>query len=277
LYAHAASSKSGDAFTGIYGFSLRCGGKMLRFRVFISLAIICLGTQTAVLGQDPKTTNSAKNDKPTDITPAEVVQQQKSTDGSADHPALQHRNPRYRVNRDDVLQINFALSPELNQKVTIQPDGYITLQSIGSVYIAGMTVPEVVAAIKKASANILNDPIVDVDLLDFQRAYFTVTGQVSKPGQYDLRHDTNVSEAIAVAGGLLPTAKTQVFVYHRVSPNWMEVKKYNLKEVLNGKNVNEVMEMQPGDMVFVPEKFIATFRKYVPYTLGIYANPQSLF
>jgi hypothetical protein len=55
----------------------------------------------------------------------------------------------------------------------------------------------------------------------------------------------------------------------------MEVKKYNLKEVLNGKNVNEVIEMQPGDMVFVPEKFIANFKKYVPYTAGVYANPLS--
>ena len=249
---------------------------MLRFRVFVWLAIISLGVGTAVLGQDPKTTTSAKN--ATDTPPAEVAQgQQPVSDGSGDHAPLQHRNPRYRVNRDDVLQINFALSPELNQKVTIQPDGYITLQSIGSIYIAGMTVPEVVVAIKKASANILNEPIIDVDLVDFQRAYFTVTGQVTKPGQYDLRHDTNVSEAIAVAGGLLPTAKTQVFVYHRVSPNWMEVKKYNLKEVLNGKNVNEILDMQPGDMVFVPEKFIANFKKYVPYTAGIYANPASLF
>jgi len=61
-----------------------------------------------------------------------------------------------------------------------------------------------------------------------------------------------------------------------VSPSWMEGKKYNLKEVLNGKNVNEIIEMQPGDMVFVPEKFITNFKKYVPYTMGIYANPQSL-
>ncbi len=249
---------------------------MLRFRTFVSLAIICLGMGTAILGQDSKALASAKSS--TDTPPAEVMQQQQAhSDGTADHPALQHRNPRYRVNRDDVLQINFALSPELNQKVTIQPDGYITLQSIGSIYIAGMTVPEVVVAIKKASANILNEPIIDVDLVDFQRAYFTVTGQVTKPGQYDLRHDTNVAEAIAVAGGLLPTAKTQVFVYHRVSPNWMEVKKFNLKEVLNGKNVNEVIGMQPGDMVFVPEKFIANFKKYVPYNAGVYANPQTLF
>jgi polysaccharide export outer membrane protein len=252
---------------------------MQRFRPVVWLVIALLGIGTATFGQGQKATTTAKNDQPTDTPPAEVVEQQQrsAAEGSADHPALQHRHPRYRVNRDDVLQINFALSPELNQKVTIQPDGYITLQSIGSIYIAGLTVPEVVAAIKKASANILNDPIIDVDLLDFQRASFTVTGQVSKPGQYDLRHDTNVAEAIAVAGGLLPTAKTQIFVYHRVSPSWMEVKKYNLKEVLNGKNVNEMIEMQPGDMVFVPEKFITNFRKYVPYTLGIYANPQGLF
>jgi polysaccharide export outer membrane protein len=250
---------------------------MRRFRPVVWLALALLGVGTVTLGQGQKATTTTKNEQPTDTPPAEVVQQQAGKDGSAEHPALQHRNPRYRVNRDDVIQINFALSPELNQKVTIQPDGYITLQSIGSVYIAGLTVPEVVAAIKKASVSILNDPIVDVDLVDFQRAFFTVTGQVGKPGQYDLRHDTNVAEAIAVAGGLLPTAKTQVFVYHRVSPSWMEVKKYNLKEVLNGKNVNEVIDMQPGDMVFVPEKFIANFKKYVPYTSGIYANPQSLF
>lgn len=253
---------------------------MRRFRPAMWLAIALLGAGTATLGQGQKPTISAKSEQPTDAPPAEVVQQQQQAGatGSPEHPALQHRNPRYRVNRDDVLQINFALSPELNQKVTIQPDGYITLQSIGSIYIAGLTVPEVVAAIKKASANILNDPIIDVDLLDFQKAYFTVTGQVGKPGQYDLRHETNVAEAIAVAGGLLPTAKTQVFVYHRVSPSWMEVKKYNLKEVLNGKNVNEVIEMEPGDMVFIPEKFIANFKKYVPYTAGIYMNPlQSLF
>ena len=128
---------------------------MLRFKAFVWLAIICLVSAAVGLGQEPKTTTTAKNDKGANVPPAEVVQQQQvPADANADHPGLQHRNPRYRVNRDDVLQINFALSPELNQKVTIQPDGYITLQSIGSIYIAGMTVPEVVVAIKKASAKV---------------------------------------------------------------------------------------------------------------------------
>ena len=186
---------------------------------------------------------------------------------------LQHRNPRYRVMRDDVLTVSFPLAPELNQKVTVQPDGYITLQNLGSIFILDMTVPEVAEALKKASEKVLHDPIIDVDLVEFQKPYFMVSGQVNKPGQYDLRHDTTVTEAIAVAGGFMPTAKTQVFVYHRISTGWVEVKKLSLKDILNGKNVNEDIQMQPGDMVFVPEKFIANFRKYVPYTTGLFLNP----
>jgi polysaccharide biosynthesis/export protein len=195
-----------------------------------------------------------------------------------DRPALQQRNPRYQVMRDDILNVSFPLSPELNQTVTIQPDGYITLLNVGSVFVQGMTVPQVTEAIKKAYANTLHDPIINVDLKDFQKPFFVVSGQVAKPGQYDLRYDTTASEAIAVAGGLMPTAKTQVLIFHRVSSGWMEVKKFNLKDILNGKNVNEDAVLKPGDMIFVPEKFITNFRKYVPYSLGLYTsiNPATL-
>ena len=179
--------------------------------------------------------------------------------------------------RDDIFNVSFPLSPEFNQKIIVQPDGYITMQAVGSLYIQGMTVPEIVETLKKAYAKILHDPIIDVDLVDFQKPYFMVSGQVGKPGQYDLRHDTTVSQAIAVAGGFLPTAKTQVFVYHRVSSGWMEVKKLSLKDLLNGKNANEDIEMQPGDMVFVPEKFIANFKKYVPYNAGDISETQGRF
>jgi polysaccharide biosynthesis/export protein len=198
------------------------------------------------------------------------------TDGGqtgAERPALQHRNPRYQVMRDDILMISFPLTPELNQKVIVLPDGYVTLQNAGSVYIQGMTVPEIIETLKKAYVKVLHDPIIDVELTDFQKPYFMVSGQVGRPGQHDLRHDTTVTEAIAIAGGFLPTAKTQVFVYHRISTGWVEVKKLSLKSILNGKEVNEDVQIQPGDMIFVPEKFITNFRKYIPYNAGTYINP----
>jgi polysaccharide export outer membrane protein len=194
----------------------------------------------------------------------------------SNQPTLQQRNPRYKIQRDDVLSISFPLSPEFDQlKVMVQPDGYVDLQGAGSVFIQGLTLPEVVEAFKKAYSGTLHEPIIDVDLVDFQRPFFLVSGQVNKPGEYDLRHDTTVSEAIATAGGFASTARTQVFLYHRVSPDWVEVKKLSVKDILNGKNVNEDAELSPGDMIFVPEKFITKFRKYVPYGVGtsIAASP----
>src|ERR1700674_3773908 len=193
----------------------------------------------------------------------------------SDRPTLEHRNPRYRVMRDDVLVLTFPLSPEFNQTITIEPDGYVTLLGAGSVYIQEMTVPEVIEALKKAYSKILRDPVIDLDLKDFQKPFFIVLGQVSKPGQYDLRYDTTVSQGVPIAGSFTADAKTQVFLFHRVSSGWVEVKKLSLKNILHGKNVNEDLHLQAGDMIYVPVNFISNFKKYVPYTTGLYLNPTS--
>jgi polysaccharide export outer membrane protein len=187
----------------------------------------------------------------------------------ADHPAAAERNPRYQICRQDVLLLSFPLSSELNQKVTVQPDGYISLQGAGSLFVAGLTLDRVASAVKKAYAGTLHDPIVNIDLTDFQKPFFTVLGQVGKPGQYDLRYDLTITQAIAIAGGFAPTGKTQVFLYRAVSSNWAEVRELKLKDILRGKNVAEDVHVRPGDMIFVPEAFISKFKKYVPYGVGL--------
>jgi polysaccharide export outer membrane protein len=199
--------------------------------------------------------------------PAKAV----ATTGSdqTDHFAPTERNPRYRISRSDTLSISFPLSPELNQTVVVQPDGFISLEGAGEIRIEGLTAPEVVDAVKKAYESTLHDPIVDVDVIDFQKPIFTVTGQVGKPGQYELRSDVTVSQALAVAGGLASTAKTQVFLYRAVSSNWAEVRELKLKDFLRGKNISEDVHLRPGDMIFVPESKITKFRKYVPYSLAL--------
>jgi polysaccharide biosynthesis/export protein len=234
-----------------------------------------MSTATAILLTLSMGISSAEN-KPAEPVGAGTGQTPPGI-ATLNNPVLQQRNPRYKIMWNDVLNVSFALTPELTQTVKVQPDGFITLRGIGSFYAQGMTVPELVEAVKKNSANILHNPIVDVDLVDFQKPFFVVAGQVNKPGQYDLRADITVSEAIAFAGGFLPTAKTQVLLYHRVSDNWVEVKNLKLKDILSGKNVEEDVQMRPGDMIFVPEKFIAKFRKYVPYSPGFYLNPMSMF
>lgn len=186
----------------------------------------------------------------------------------AEHTEPAERNPRYRICLSDVLVLSFPLSPELNQKAIVQPDGFISLQSAGYVHVAGLTVAGVVEAVKKAYAGTLHDPIVDIDLADFQKPFFTVLGQVGKPGQFDLRYDITVTQAIAVAGGFAPTAKTQVFLYRAVSSKWAEVRELKIKDILNGKNISEDVHLRPGDMIFVPEKAITKFQRYVPYSVA---------
>lgn len=191
-------------------------------------------------------------------------------------PQLTARNPRYVIQRQDMLVLTFPLTPELNQTVMVEPDGYINLENIGSLHIQGLTVPELVIALKNAYAKILHNPIIDVDLKDFRKPFFTVFGQVRKPGQYELRLDTTVTEAIAVAGGLSSSAKTQILLYRRMPDQRFEVEKVNLKEILRGKNVNEDASVRPGDMIYVPDSAITTFRKYVPYSVdaGTYLTPN---
>lgn len=209
-----------------------------------------------VLAQEPRT-------GPTPTAPATAPA---SNDVQIPTPA--ERNPRYKIQRSDVLELTFPLSTEFNQKVRVQPDGYISLQGAGSVLVFGLTLPEAAQAIKVAYAKVLHEPIIDVNLTEFQKPYFIVTGQVGKPGQYDLRSDITVSEAIAIAGGFMPTAKTEVYLYHRDATGWVQARQLKLKEFLHGKNVNEDAGMRPGDMIFVPEKTITKIRKYIPYSVG---------
>jgi polysaccharide biosynthesis/export protein len=225
------------------------------------IAAFFLGAAANLAGQSAQVGSTSVNPVSDTTAPAH-------SDKATSRPELQQRNPRYVIQRQDELLLSFPLSPELNQTVTVQPDGYINLQNGRSVHAQGLSVPELADAIKTAYVGILHDPIVNVDLKDFQKPFFTVSGQVGKPGQYELRADITVAEAIAVAGGLAPTAKSQIFLFHRTSDQWFEVEKINLKDLMHGKNVNEDATLKPGDMIFVPETFITSFRKYVPYSVN---------
>ena len=188
---------------------------------------------------------------------------------NSDQPVLEQRHPRYLVQPADVLSLTFPRTPEFDQfTVNVQPDGYLNLLGADSVYVKGMTVPEITQVLKKAYIGTLHNPIIEVDITEFHKPFFLVSGQVGKPGQYDLSRDITVSEAIAIAGGFAPTAKMEVFLFHRVSNDWVEVKKLSLKDIMHGKNVNEDAHLSSGDMIFVPENFITNFRKYVPYSIS---------
>ena len=171
-----------------------------------------------------------------------------------------------------MIALTFPLTPEFDQTVNIQPDGFASLAGTGDVHLEGLTTEESAAAIRVAYANILHDPIVTLELKDFNRPYFIVSGQVNHPGKYDLRGETSATQAIAMAGGFMETAKhSQVLRFRRVDNNWVGVKSLDLKRILQGRDVNEDAEIRPGDMLFVPQNFISKIKKFIPSSgLGAY-------
>jgi polysaccharide export outer membrane protein len=198
-----------------------------------------------------------------------------TTQQSSAAPNLQRRNPRYQLCRDDVLEVDFPLTPEFNQTVTVEPDGFVTLHGAGSLYVEGETIPQISESIRHAYSNVLHDPIVTVDLKDFEKPYFIVGGQVTHPGKYDLRGDTTVIQAVEIAGGFTDSSKhSQVWVFRRVSNDWVESHRINVKTMLRSGNLSEDTSLLPGDMIYVPKTTLSKIQRYLPVaTMGSYFNP----
>jgi polysaccharide export outer membrane protein len=188
---------------------------------------------------------------------------------------LHERNPRYQLRKGDTFDLDFALSPEFNQTVAVQPDGYVTLKGAGSFFVEGHTVPELTETVKAAYAEILHDPVVVIALKDFEKPYFIASGQLGKPGKYDLRSDLTVAEAVAVAGGFNDKAKhSQVVLFRPVPGGGYEAKLIDVKKLLASRNLTEDIHLQPGDMVYVPQNALSKIRPFLPTTsIGAYLTP----
>jgi|SRR5579864_557112 len=193
------------------------------------------------------------------------------TSASSSRSPFDERYPKYQLRANDVMEITFEFTPEFNQTVTVQPDGYIGLRGAGELHVAGQTVPEVTESIRTAYNKILHTPSIAIVLKDFEKPYFTAGGAVGRPGKYDLRGDTTVAEAIVIAGGFNGSARhSQVLLFRRVSQDWMEGRIVDVKKMLSQKNLSEDLHLQPGDMIFVPESRVSKIRRFIPATgLGI--------
>src|SRR5256886_13427681 len=171
---------------------------------------------------------------------------------------------RYRLQPGDVLEIQFRYSPEFNQTVTVQPDGYISLEISGDIKVAGMTVEQTRNAILTRAATRLKDPIASVFLKEFQRPYFVVAGEVAQPGKIEMRERVTAIQAIMLAGGMKETAKSsQVVVFRKINSDIAEVKLLNLKNIRRTSDLENDLTLQAGDMVFVPRDKISKIERFM--------------
>jgi polysaccharide biosynthesis/export protein len=215
----------------------------------------------------------AQADAPAPVTPP----QRGSGASIPTGPALSDRVPRYGLHKGDSFELQFAFSPEFNQTVTIEPDGYITLKSVGTIRAEGLTIPELTKGVEQAYRGILRDPVVTVDLKDFDKPYFLASGQIGKPGKYDLRSDLTVTEGVAIAGGFTEASKhSQVLLFRPGDNGTTEARVIDIKKMLNSHNLAEDVHLRPGDMIFVPQNRVSKIQRYLPTSsLGLYGFPTS--
>ena len=185
------------------------------------------------------------------------------------------RAPRYQLEEGDTFAVHFEFSPEFDQEITVQPDGYVTLHGVGDVHVAGATVPQLTNTLQAAYQKILYQPVISVVLKDFEKPYFVAGGQVAHPGKYTLHGETTLTQAIQMAGGFTEKSKhSQVLLFRRVSDTWTEARVLDVKKMLSDKNLREDPFLRPGDMLFVPQNRVSKFARYIPTSgLSLYMSP----
>jgi polysaccharide export outer membrane protein len=146
----------------------------------------------------------------------------------------------------------------------ISDKGEISLPLLGTVHVAGLTLDEMMARLNTLYADFYNQPQVVVDFVkegDQDGAspwgYVTIMGRVVRPGQIPIppTRDLTVSGAIQRAGGLSTSAKdTAIRITRRKSDGTSETFDVNLQAAGTDGHLEEDRTLQPGDVIFVPQK-----------------------
>lgn len=185
----------------------------------------------------------------------------------------------YRLLVFDKMTLTVLGGPELSGTVRVLPDGTITVPGVGTLYVLGMTLPEVTAAVQREVAKIVRYPQLSVAVSNFGERRIFVMGEVNVPGDQQFHNGLSALGAIAMAGGFNNGAKrSSVMILRRIGPEKAIAFRVDLSEPLNGKNLAQDIPVKPFDIVYVPKTFIASvnvlmdqyFRQMTPpFTLYI--------
>jgi polysaccharide export outer membrane protein len=158
----------------------------------------------------------------------------------------------YVIGPDDVLTVVFWRDKDMTSEVTVRPDGKITLPLLNDVQASGLTPDQLRAQLTESASKLFEDPTVVVVVKEINSRKVFVTGNVSKPGVYELSAPTTVLQMIATAGGLLEYAKAKDIRIMRTENGKPVSLKFNYKDVSQGKKLEQNILLKPGDTVIIP-------------------------
>ncbi len=184
--------------------------------------------------------------------------------------------PPYRIQVGDVLDLRLLLNPELNEEVTVRPDGHISTTIAGDVLAAGRTIPELDAALRGDYAHDLQNPRISVVVKSFAPTRVYVAGEVNSPGEFITVGPTlTLSQAIARAGGLkLSSSDPNIFIIRRGTNDQPEFLSVRYGAVEHAEDPTADVRLAPYDVVYVPKMGIAEVYKFYNQYLQQFVNPS---
>ena len=154
----------------------------------------------------------------------------------------------YVIGPEDILAVRVWREPELSSAVQVRPDGKITMALIGELDAAGETPEGLKNKIVEALQEFIVKPEVIVSVQSVQSRKYHITGEVGRVGSFPLVVPTTVLEALTNAGGFRDFANTKKITILRNG----KLLKFNYKDVIKGKNMDQNILLENGDYIVVP-------------------------
>jgi polysaccharide export outer membrane protein len=160
----------------------------------------------------------------------------------------------YKILPGDVLQISVWGEEDLDHEVLVLADGTLSFPLIDIIHAKNMTLNELEKTIELGLETIIPDAEVSASVLSPSGQTINVIGEVQKPGSLILSNRMNVLQALSQAGGLTAFADKNDIIILRTSDTGKQVKiDYPYADIIRGRKLDRNIELQPGDVVVVPE------------------------
>jgi polysaccharide export outer membrane protein len=159
----------------------------------------------------------------------------------------------YKVHPGDKILVGLYDDPKLMpQELTVAPDGKFSFPLIGDVVAKGKTQDQLRVEMESRLKKFIADPSVTLAITDVKGNVAYVIGQVNKPGSIEMNPAVTVLQALAISGGLNPYAKGDNIIVIRNTPSGQGVLRFRYGLVTSGRQLDENIELQSGDVVVVP-------------------------
>ncbi len=188
----------------------------------------------------------------------------------------------YRIAIGDKIIVKLFYNPDLNQDVTVQPDGTVSLLLVHQVKVAGLTNEELRKLLTKDYGKYLQQPELSVVVTDNLGNRIFVGGEVAKPGVQLLTSPTTVLDAVNMAGGFTPIARENEVIILRLGANNKPFEiSLDIKKAMKGEDFSQNVYLQPYDMVLVPKSDIGKvdqwIDQYIGHTIGTLGGAFSMY